>query len=81
MSIDQLKEIKQQFSDIQNKIVETIHSKNSEVEITINGNIQITELKIKKDLPPNLLESLLKETINTGIKTVSEKITSAIYLL
>ncbi|MBY0482585.1 MAG: YbaB/EbfC family nucleoid-associated protein [Chitinophagaceae bacterium] len=70
----QLKEAKEKFLQLQKNIQETVTSAKGEITVVFDGNAQITKLVILNDIDNTILEPLLVETINRGIKNVSIKI-------
>jgi len=79
MTQQQIKEIENKFLEMQSQINETVISNNGEVIVVFNGNIQITNLSINGNVEQ--LNALLIETINKGIKQVSEKIKANMLLI
>ena len=78
MNIQKTKKTEYVFLSLQNNIIETLVSPNWEIAVTINGNVQIIEMKILDDISLTAIEPLLVETISIGgIVTVSEKIRTA----
>lgn len=78
MDPKKIKEMQEIFLQFQKTISETVSSPNNEICVTFNGNIEITQLVIDKNVPENLLNQLLIETINKGIKNTSVKIQGAL---
>ncbi len=81
MNPQQIKEAQEKFLQLQKNIQETVTSLNGEITVVFDGNVQITKLVIANNIDTSVLEPLLTETINRGIKNVSIKIQNAMKLL
>lgn len=81
MNPQKIKEAQEKFMQLQKNIQETVTSTNGEIVATFDGNVQITKLSIADGLQPSTIQPLLIETINKGIKSVSEKIKAAMMAL
>ena len=81
MKPQQIKEAQEKFLQLQKNIQETVTSLNGEITVVFDGNVQITKLVIANNIDTSVLEPLLTETINRGIKNVSIKIQNAMKLL
>ena len=81
MTPQQIKEIQEKFLQMQKQIQETITSANNEITVVFDGNVQITNLVITSDKSIEQLNPLLIETLNKGIKQVSERIKNTMLLL
>lgn len=71
MDQQKIQKFQQNFIEFQQNLFETITSENNEIKITINGKVEIIELKINIIMSVNDLEILLKHTINRAISQVS----------
>jgi DNA-binding protein YbaB len=79
MDSQKMQEIQEKFKLMQLQIQEMVASNNGEVIVVFNGNMQITSLSINGNAAQ--LNALLIETINKGIKQVSEKIKNNMLLI
>jgi DNA-binding protein YbaB len=76
MTPQQIKEVQEKFLLLQSQIQETVVSGEGEIKAVFNGNVQLVELEFLSNKSLEQLKPELIETINRGIKTVSEKIQS-----
>jgi Uncharacterized protein conserved in bacteria len=81
MTPQQIKEIQEKFLQMQKQIQETVISANNEITVVFDGNVQITNLVIASHKNIEQLQPLLIETLNKGIKQVSERIKNTMLLL
>jgi DNA-binding protein YbaB len=81
MTQQQIKEVQEKFLQMQSQIQETVVSGNGDITVVFDGNVQITNLIVTSNKSIEQLQPVLVETINKGIKLVSEKIRNAMLLL
>lgn len=74
MKYNKIQEMQNAFLKFRDELKEQVTSKNNEVSVTINGKLEIIELKIDTTVATDKIEHLLVESINLGIKCVSLKI-------
>ncbi len=61
-----LKNTAKQMQDVMAK--ETVTVEKSGVTITMNGNMEITDIKINEDISNNSLEGIIKDNVNQALK-------------
>ncbi len=64
-----LKDLRSQAKQMQNALAdETITVEKKGLKISMNGNMEITEVKISEEMSNEKLESVIKDNINDSIK-------------
>jgi DNA-binding protein YbaB len=76
-----IKEAQEKFITFQKNLRETVISENNEISVTLDGDVQITSLKIASGIDLDILENLLINTINNGIKSISRRMQERLMLL
>jgi DNA-binding protein YbaB len=76
-----IKEAQEKFITFQKNLRETVISENNEISVTLDGDVQITSLKIAPGIDLDILENLLINTINNGIKSISRRMQERLMLL
>lgn len=67
--LKQFKDLRSQAKTLQNALAgESIEVEKSGVKININGNLEITNIKIEDGLSTEKIESATKDAMNDGIK-------------
>lgn len=67
--LKQFKDLRNTAKQMQNMMAaETVTVDKSGVKITMNGNMEITEIKIAGDISTNSLEGIIKNNVNEGLK-------------
>lgn len=74
MKYNKIQEMQKAFLKFRDELNEQVITPNKEVSLTINGKLEIIELQIDITICKEKIESLLIESINLGIKSVSLKI-------
>jgi DNA-binding protein YbaB len=74
MKYNNIQEMQKAFIKFRDELKEHVITPNKEVSLIINGKLEIIELQIDATVPKGKIESLLIESINLGIKSVSLKI-------
>lgn len=73
--LKQLNNLRQQASDLKKKLdQELIEFEANGIKIILNGNLEIKSINIDKEIPPEKLEILLKDTLNETIKKAQSQI-------
>lgn len=80
MEQEKIQAFQQRLQELQQGISETATSLDNKVTISMNGKIEITELKIDELLPTKELEIILPQLINSTIMQVSLKVQNAMKL-
>ena len=71
--LKQFKDLRSQAKTLQNALAdESIEVEKSGVKIIINGNLEITNVKLEEGLSAQKLESAVKDAINDGIKKMQK---------
>jgi DNA-binding protein YbaB len=71
--LKQFKDLRNQAKTMQNALSqESVTLDKNGVTLTINGNLEITNLSINSELPKDKLESIMKELFNDGVKKVQK---------
>ena len=70
----------QRLQELQQNISETDTTLDSKITVTMNGKVEITELKMDELLSVKELEQILPQIINSTIVKVSLKIQNAMKL-
>ena len=69
--LKQYKDLRNQAKTLQNMMAqESVTLERNGVKIIVNGNFEITELKINEELSKDKLESTIKEIVNDAIRKV-----------
>jgi len=67
--LKQFKDLRNTAKQMQNMMAaETVTVDKSGVKIIMNGNMEITEIKIAGDISTNSLEGIIKNNVNEGLK-------------
>jgi len=74
MTSQQIKDIQEKFVQLQQQIKEVVLSPEKDIKVILDGNVQIIDIEIISNKNIEQLKPALIETINIGIKSVSEKI-------
>lgn len=74
MTPQQIKDTQEKFIFLQQQVQEEVSSPENDVKVAFNGNVQIVSLEIPCNKNIEEIKPVLIETINTGIKRVSERI-------
>ena len=74
MEQEKLQDLHLRILELQANISETITSLDNKVVVTINGKVEVTELKIDQSLSSKELETILPKIINLAIVKVSSKL-------
>jgi DNA-binding protein YbaB len=72
---------KERILRFQKETKEVTYSSLKEISITINGSMEILEITIAENIDKQRLEQLLKEAINTAIKSMALKLNNEILRL
>ncbi len=72
---------KEQILRFQRETKERTQSSHNEVSVTINGSMELLEITIAENIGEQRLELLLKEVINTAIKSMAQKLNNEILRL
>jgi DNA-binding protein YbaB len=71
--LKQFKDLRNQAKTMQNALSgESVTVEKNGVTLTINGNLEITNLSINPELSKDKLESIMKELFNDSIKKVQK---------
>ena len=69
--LKQFKDLRQQAKTLQNALAnESVTVEKNGINITINGNMEITQININENLAKESLEKILTELINQAIKKI-----------
>lgn len=74
MTPQQIKDTQEKFIFLQQQVQEEVSSPENDVKVAFNGNVQIVSLEIPGNKSIEEIKPVLIETINTGIKRISERI-------
>ncbi|MDO8260682.1 MAG: YbaB/EbfC family nucleoid-associated protein [Candidatus Magasanikbacteria bacterium] len=67
--LKQFKDLRNTAKQMQNMMAaESVTVDKSGVKITMNGNMEITEIKIAGDISTNSLEGIIKSNVNDALK-------------
>jgi DNA-binding protein YbaB len=67
--LKQFKDLRNQAKTMQNALAqESVEYEKSGVKITMNGNMEITNLTINPGISPNNLQGIVKDAVNETIK-------------
>lgn len=67
--LKQFKDLRNQAKTLQNALAqETVEYEKNGIKITMNGNMEITQLSINAEFSKEKLENILTEVINESIK-------------
>jgi DNA-binding protein YbaB len=67
--LKQFKDLKNTAKQMQDMMAqETVTVEKSGVTITMNGNMEITDVKINEDISNNSLEGIIKDNVNQALK-------------
>ncbi len=71
--LKQFKDLRSQAKTMQNALAEeSVSIEKKGIKMTMNGNMEITELTISEDLSKQDISKYMKETVNEGIKKVQK---------
>lgn len=71
--LKQLKDLRSKAKEMQNTLAdESVTVEKNGVKIVMNGNIEVTELKISEESKKENLENTIKDCINESIKKVQK---------
>jgi DNA-binding protein YbaB len=69
--LKQFKDLRNQAKTMQNALAqESVTLEKNGIVLTINGNLEITNLKIENDLSKEKIESTMKDLFNDAVKKV-----------
>jgi DNA-binding protein YbaB len=71
--LKQFKDLRNQAKTMQSALAqESVTLDKNGITLTINGNLEITNLTINSELSKDKLESIMKELFNDGVKKVQK---------
>jgi DNA-binding protein YbaB len=71
--LKQIKDLRTQAKTMQNALAdESVTIEKNGVSLTMNGNLEVTNLTIKEDLTPSQISNAAKDVINDTIKRVQK---------
>ena len=81
MNLEKMNEFQKRMAEYQKSFNETVSSTNDEITVNFNGTIQISSIQSKVDLNDEINKAILIETINTGIRNTSQKVSIGVKMI